>query len=69
VAGRGRDRRNASPKPSTSSAASPGPSQGKENGKGKTRLLRKCGILDDLDITYVDSELELLASFTQLVNK
>ena len=52
-----------SPQPSTSGASAASPVKG----KGKRALFEKWGMLEDLDVAYVESEEDLLKQFTQLI--
>ena len=54
-----------SPQPSTSGGSATLP----PDGKGKQTLFEKCAILEELDVTYVESEGDLLKEFTDLISR
>ena len=54
-----------SPQPSTSGGSATLP----PDGKGKQTLFEKCAILEELDVTYVESEEDLLKEFTDLISR
>ena len=53
------------PQPSTSGGSATLP----PDGKGKQTLFEKCAILEELDVTYVESEGDLLKEFTDLISR